>query len=123
MAEEKSGSKISNVEWGLVIGALFTIDGTQIVLDLLVIGSLINRFIDIFVGMSLAFYLYLRNQLDWKAMLALIVTFFAEEIPGVDVLPFWGADGLYYMWKAKKDILLNQIPGGRIVSSAIEKSK
>ena len=48
---EKKGSKISNTEWGLVIGALFVIDLIQIGLDLLAqVGVILNRFIDVFVG-------------------------------------------------------------------------
>ena len=121
---DKSQSKISNVEWGLVIGALFTVDLVQIALDLLVIGAVINRFVDIFVGLSLAFYLQLRGQslTNPKRLFGLIGTFFAEEIPEVDALPFLGLDGIYNMMLSKSDKILSQVPGGNVVNSAIEKS-
>ena len=119
--ENKSGSKISNVEWGLVIGALFTIDLIQIPLEWLLIGLVINPFVDIFVGMSLALYLHLRGQslTDPKRIFALIGTFVGEMIPAVDELPLWGLDGIFNMMLSKSDSILGQIPGGAVVSKAI----
>ena len=119
--EKKSESKISNVEWGLVIGALFTIDATQILLEWLVIGVFINPFIDIFVGMSFAFYLQLRGQslASPKRLFALIGTFVGEMIPVVDELPLWGLDGIFNMVISKSDKILGQIPGGAGISKAI----
>ena len=111
-------SKISNTEWGLVIGALFTVDGAQALLNFFAIGVIFNRLISIFVGMSLALYLKLRGELDWKAMVALIITFFGEEAPLFDTLPFWGGLGLYYFGKAKSKKVLAQVPGGKVISSA-----
>ena len=111
---DKKESKISNVEWGLVIGVLFLIDLIQIGLDLLAqVGVILNRFIDIFVGLSLGFYLQLRGQslADPKRLIGLIGTFFAEEIPDLDALPFWGLDGIYNMSLSKSDKIIGQIPG------------
>ena len=99
-----NGPKISNVEWGLVIGALFMVDIVQIVLDLLAqIGVILNRFIDIVVGMALAFYLQMRGQsmANPKRLMGIIGTFVLEEIPDVDALPFWFLDGIYNMLIAK----------------------
>ncbi len=102
-------SKMSHIEWGLLIGALGTIDLIQIGLDVfLEIGVIANRFIDIFVGMALPFYLHLRGESmsDPKRWIALVATFFAEEIPDVDALPFWCLDGIYYyaLWRAKNKV-------------------
>ena len=74
----EGGSKISNIEWGLLIGALFTIDLIQIGLDFLAVGAIINRFLDIFVGLSLALYLQMRGQslANPKRLFVLIGTFF-----------------------------------------------
>lgn len=110
--------KISNVEWGLVIGVLFLIDLVQIALDLIFeIGILVNRFIDIFVGMALPFYLQIRGQsmANPKRLTGVIGTFLLEEIPDLDALPLWGLDGLYNMSLAKSEALLEQIPGGSSV--------
>lgn len=93
--------EISYVEWGLVIGVLFTVDAVQILLDLLLVGAAANRFIDIFVGLAFAFYLLMRGQIDMQRFFALLISFVGEEIPVVDALPFWGADGIYSMMKGK----------------------
>ena len=113
-------SKISNTEWGLVIGALFMIDGVQVGLDLFVIGLIINRFVDIFVWLSFGLYLQLRGEslANPKRLIGLVVTFLGEEIPAADALPFWGLDGLYNMFLSKSDKILSQVPGGKAVASA-----
>ena len=118
-------SKISNTEWGLVIGALFTIDGVQIVLDLFVIGAVINRFIDIFVGLSFALYLQLRGQslVNPKRLLALLATFTGEMIPVVDALPLWGLDGIVNMSLSKVDTIIKKVPGVKMVSSVVSISR
>ncbi len=124
--KKKDGPKISNIEWGLVIGALFTIDLIQIGLDLLLqVGVVANRFIDIFVGMSLALYLQLRGQslANPKRLLGLIGAFVAEEIPDVDALPLWGLDGIFNMMISKSDEVLAQVPGGKAIASVVEKNK
>ena len=125
MEENKGGSKISNVEWGLVIGALFTIDLLQIILEWLVIGLAINWIIDIFVGMSFALYLQLRGQslANPKRLFSLIGTFVGELIPAVDELPLWGLDGIFNMIISKSDKILEQVPGGKVVNSVAEKIK
>ena len=125
MADKKEEPKISNVEWGLVIGALFTIDLIQIILEWILIGLAINWIIDIFVGMSFALYLQLRGQslANPKRLLGLIGTFVGELIPAVDELPLWCLDGIFNMVISKSDKILGQVPGGKIVESAIEKVK
>ncbi|MBA3733104.1 hypothetical protein H0W91_01875 [Patescibacteria group bacterium] len=99
------GQKISNVEWGLVIGALFAVDLIQIVLEWMVIGLVINPFVDIFVGMSFALYLQLRGQsmADPKRLFSLVGAFFAELVPGLDELPLWGLDGIISFLMARSN--------------------
>ena len=121
------GSKphISNVEWGLVIGALFAIDAGQALLDLFAIGLMLNRFIDIGVGMGLAFYLQIRGQsmANGKRLGAMIGTFLIEQIPLLDALPLWGLDGIYNMVLAKAEEraerALAQVPGGQAVTNKV----
>ena len=116
---EENKSKISNVEWALVIGALFMIDAIQIVLEWLVIGIFINWIIDIFVGMSFALYLQLRGQsiVNPKRLLGLVGTFVAEMIPVLDQLPLWGFDGIFNMVLSKSDKIMSNIPGGKVLDS------
>lgn len=111
--EQPTKPKISNIEWGLVIGALFTIDLIQIALDWIVIGFVLNPFIDIFVGMSVAFYLHIRGQklTSPKRLAALLATFFGEMIPVVSELPLWGLDGIFNMAISKSDAVLSKVPG------------
>jgi hypothetical protein len=98
--------EISNTEWGLVIGALLLVDLIQIALEWLAIGFFANPFIDVFVGMSFAFYLQIRGQSlsNPKRALGVIGAFFLELIPIVDELPLWCLDGIYnfIIYKAAK---------------------
>lgn len=120
--KENSGSKISNIEWGIVIGALFIVDLIQIILEWLLgligISEIIIPLIDIFVGLSFGLYLHLRGQsvASPKRFISLISTLFLEMVPVVDELPLWGLDGIFNMMMSKSDVILSQIPGGGIVS-------
>ncbi len=121
--EEEKKSKISNVEWGLVIGALLMIDLLQIGIDLIGIGLIVNRFLDIFVGMGFAFYLQMRGQsmASPKRLFSLLAVFGLEMIPVVDALPLWCRDGIFNMSMSKSDKILKNVPGGEMVSSSINK--
>jgi hypothetical protein len=92
-------SKISNTEWGLVIGAAVAIDIMQLILDIFAIGLIANRFIDIMIGISLPFYLKLRGvKTDWKKGGSMVVTFLLEFLGlGIDALPFWTGDVVLIM--------------------------
>ena len=96
-------SRISNTEWGLVIGVLLIIDIIQIVLTLLAIGLVVNRIIDVIVGMTFAFYLHIRGEKlqDPKRLLGFLAAFLGEMIPVVDSLPLWSADGVYNYFLAR----------------------
>ena len=89
-------SKISKTEWGMVLGAAATIDVLQIFLDAGAIGVVANRLIDIVMGLALPFYFILRGvKLNGKRVIALALSFIAEEVPIVDALPCWSADVIY----------------------------
>lgn len=121
--EDKDDSKISNIEWGLVIGALFTIDLVQILLDIVAVGVVLNRIIDIFVGLSFALYLQIRGQslANPKRLISLLATFIGEEIPAIDALPLWGLDGIYNMSISKSKKILSKIPGANDITKIIDK--
>ncbi len=106
------GSKISNTEWGLVIGALLVVDGVQALLNFFAVGVLVNRFINIFVGMMIPLYLKLRGvKLDTKKIGSMIGGFGLEMIPVFDFLPVWTAIGVRNMMLDKADKKLKKSGG------------
>ncbi len=124
MTEKKS--KISNVEWGLFIGALIMIDITQAVLEWLTLGAssiTVNPFVDLFLTMAIPFYLHLRgeNMADPKRWGGLLLSFLGELIPGVDEFPLWSLYGLYLFSLSKSGEILEKIPGGKATPSIVEK--
>ena len=109
--QPQQGSKISNTEWGLVIGALVIVDIAQFVLDMFVVGLIANRLIDFGVGMTLPFYLKIRGvKLDSKKIGGMIGSFLLEQIPGLDALPLWSLDGIMNMILDKADKKLPKLP-------------
>ena len=113
MKEEQpqQGSKISNFEWGLVIGSLAVVDIVQFVLDMFIIGLVANRLIDIVVGMALPLYLKLRGvKLDFKKVGGMLGAFILEQTPGLDALPLWSLDGVMNMVWDKADKKLPKLP-------------
>jgi len=112
-------SKISNVEWGMVIGALAIIDAFQAVFDLIGIpfvahiGMIINPFIDMAVGFAWPTYLYLRgvNLKSVKTVGSIALTFFCEAIPDVDALPLWFLDGLFVLSTVKAEEIIEKETG------------
>ncbi|MBI2476334.1 MAG: hypothetical protein HYV67_03770 [Candidatus Taylorbacteria bacterium] len=119
--KKKDGPDISNTEWGMVISLLFIVDGIQIGLDLLFqIGVIVNRFIDVVVGFAWPTYLYLRgvNLKSVKVVGSILLTFFLEEIPDVDALPLWGADGLFVLSVTKAEEKIKEETGVDVEKAA-----
>jgi len=112
-------SKISNTEWGLFIGALLMVDGVQILLEWMIIGLVINPYIDIFLTMAIPFYLHMRgeNMADPKRIVGLAASFFGELIPVVDEFPLWSAYGVYLFFLSRSNKILKEIPGASNVIS------
>lgn len=119
---EKKESKISNVEWGLVISALFMMDLLQWGLILLLVGLAINEFIDMFVAMSLGLYLFLRGETDIKQVAVLVTGWFGEAASDGG-LPLWGLVGLSILALSKSEKVLGQVSGGNAIESVVEKTK
>src|SRR5882724_81900 len=121
-AQPQKGSRISNTEWALVIGAAFAIDIIQIILDFFLIGEWINWLIDLFVGMSLGFYYNLRGvKLDAKKLITLITSLLIEET-SLGAAPCWGIDVCMTMAWDKADKNLAKIPVVGKVVDRIEKN-
>ncbi|MEK7574806.1 MAG: hypothetical protein AAB511_01085 [Patescibacteria group bacterium] len=112
MAEEKEkkvgGENISNTEWGMVIFVLLIIDGIQIGLNFAFLsGVIINRFLDMGIGLAWSTYLKLRGvKLDAKKIVSIGATFGLEMLPGIDMLPLWTLDGIliFALVKAEKEL-------------------
>lgn len=105
----ESGSKISNTEWGIVIGALFLIDAVEIGIDFLFgIGLFTNPFIDILVGMAWPTYLHLRgvNIKSAKMAASFILSFIFQVVPAIDGI--WGIEGLYVFFAVKAERLVKR---------------
>lgn len=100
-----SKSKISNMEWGLVIGALFAVDVVQILLNLFAIGVVVNRFITLFMWMAWPFYLKMRGQnlFSPKKIASTVTTYVGEIVPVFDTLPLWGINGIVTMVLTKAE--------------------
>ena len=119
--QPQQGSKIPNFEWGLVIGAVATVDVVQIVLDMFAIGVIANRFIDIVVGMVLPAYFWLRGvKLNAKKILSLIASFVGEELPIIDALPLWTLDVILIMaWDKAEGKIEKALP---ILDKSLERA-
>lgn len=107
-----------SIEW---IAILFSL-GTM-----LIVTSIINVYIDIAVAFIMPLYLRLRGQKVMKPgqLGGLLGTFLLEMIPGLDELPLWTLDGLYYMFTIKamykKEDLLAKVPLGAVVEAKLNK--
>lgn len=100
-------SDISNTEWGLVIGLIAILDFVQFILDVLAIGLIANRLVDILIMLSLLFYFWMRGvEMDLFVLGTLCAVMVGEEVPGLDVAPFWTLDVWAIMRhdKAKKNL-------------------
>src|SRR5882724_9238574 len=101
---QQQGSSISNIEWGLVIGAVVVIDLVEFGLDWIGIGLVANEFIDIWVGMALPFYFYMRGVTpDRKKLITWIVGPIFEMLTDGLIPVGWTADVVITMLLDKAD--------------------
>lgn len=80
-----------------IIFALF-IDGLEVVLDLFVIGIILNRIIDIIVAGIFLIYATIKGLTlaeDSKVYGSIAGTIVGEFIPGLDIAPFFTIDAWY----------------------------
>src|SRR3989338_5700280 len=119
----ESGSKISNTEWGIVIGALFLIDAVEIGIDFLFgIGLFTNPFIDILVCMAWPTYLHLRgvNVKSAKMVGSFILSFIFQVVPAIDGI--WGLEGLYVFFVVKAEEKIKKETGVDVEKLAAAKA-
>lgn len=117
--------RLTKTKWKMLVGLFVIIDLIQIILDLFAIGAVVNRFIDIAVGVGLP--LFLRTQgvklANPKRMLAMLGAFVGEMIPGVDALPLWTLDVLYTWSTVKAEEALAKVPGAGMAVEAFSKAQ
>ena len=109
-------SKISNFEWGMVIGLFACIDLTQFLLDLTGIGEFVNPIVDPAIGIFLWFYFWMRgvDMKDGKRVLSMVCTFIGESIPVIDALPLWTMDVLIIFFSIKAEKTLKKLAGAEL---------
>lgn len=84
--------RISKAERGVVYAIIIIVDIAQIILDFFAVGVVINRILDIVVGLVLFVYGFVRKIITTRIALGIVGSFVVEEIPIVDVLPMWTLD-------------------------------
>lgn len=82
----------------LVYGLVICIDFLQLILSIFIVTEPINHVIDIGVGIALFGYALKKRLLNANKGMVLAATFFAEQIPFVNSLPFWTFD-VYNLYK------------------------
>ena len=108
MSNEKS--KISNIEWGLMIGVALLFDGVQFFLDVVLIGLIVNRLISIWAWLTFYLWLKIKGVKNFRGWLA--IGGIAEIIPVIAALPFWTGMIIVIMIKNKtKEILPKAMAG------------
>lgn len=82
---------MSKNEWVLLIGLVIFIDVAQALMSLAAIGLVINRFLNIGIGILLPFGLHTKgvDMIDVKKMGVMLVAFGGEELAVGDFLPLW----------------------------------
>lgn len=106
MGEEKR-NRISGVSGFFMIAVALVTDLLQIGLDILFgAGVIVNRFVDVIFALGFGMWLALSDVTLWsnpRIGLTLGATFIGEQIPGVDVFPFWTADVVYIISQVRAE--------------------
>jgi hypothetical protein len=104
------GKEISNIEWGLYIGAILMAELVQFILTILLIGAFINPIIATGVGMARLLYLKLRGaNLDKKKIGGMVASYLFELVPGLNALPFLTLNAILDMVLYKADRKVHQV--------------
>lgn len=115
---ENREEKLNSAVWLLLGTGAVMIDFAQVALDAFVIGFVLNIFIDIFVGLSLAFFFAINKMLDLKLAVSLLLGF-ALDFISAGILPAWSADIAYAWLVTDGSSKLGKVP---VVGEAVEKA-
>ena len=99
------------------------VDGTQFFLDLIYVGVIVNRIIDIVVAGIFFLYALLKGLSmaeDAKVYASIAGTVAGEFIPGIDIAPFFTIDAWYITQAIKKKDKLTQKTAQKAVQSATD---
>lgn len=85
---------MSKTRWAIFYAVIIFVDIVQVLLDLVAIGVVLNRVIDVVVAFLLPFFLHISGvkMTDMKKILSIFAAFGFELMPGVDALPLWTLD-------------------------------
>ena len=109
-APEQRSRKVSNAEWGLLIGAAFIIDMVELLLLFLAIGVVANEFIDVVVGMAFPLYFKLRGiKVTQKKALTWIGAYVAEALTDGILVIGWTIDIVLTMLMHKAEERLEKL--------------
>lgn len=78
------------------------IDIVQIILDVVLVGAIANRIIDIVMVVIICLWMLFSKNFDKRSWLSVIATVVAELVPFVDVAPFWTLDVIYIIRRRRK---------------------
>lgn len=90
--------RITGFGQGVFIAFALLVDGTEAILDLFIIGAIVNRIIDIVVGGIFFLYALAKGLTiagDSKIYGSIFGTIAGEFIPGLDIAPFFTLDAWY----------------------------
>ena len=113
--------ELSSATTYLMVSVALIIDGLQFLINLIpLVGQVISFFITIFAYML--FWLWFRingiNLFETKRAMKSIVTFLAEMIPFIDMLPAWTYLVVTTANSTKIKKVMGEIPGGKELSKA-----
>jgi hypothetical protein len=102
---------ISNVVWGLWIGANFMVDGIEAVLDyFFMIGFFVNPPINIFMAMVKAFFILIFKVRLSPLQIFSTIGFSAGEMIGDGAVPLLGVSAVLLMVNHKAAFALDNVP-------------
>ncbi len=91
----KVAHKVWVMEAFFIITFVILIDIIQIILDIFLVGAVVNRIIDIVLVIIVFLWLLLTSRMNSRVILLTVATFVGEAIPVVDLLPLWSLEITY----------------------------
>jgi hypothetical protein len=117
--------RLTKTRWKILIGLFVIIDIIQIILNGFAIGLVVNRYLNIAIGVALPLFFQTQgvSMVNKKRFLGMLGAFGIEMIPFADLLPVWTADIVFTWSTVKAEEALAKVPGGKIVAGAIARNQ